>query len=216
MRLAVTLATAPFSNVKRALAMSGVSEMMATPAASTRETGDFLSVVGNTASAGLLNHFMESSAAAVPDLIVLSLEVPGNGESLPDVRRSDHAPFWDNGFQALLVSDTADLRNPNYHQPTDTLDTLDLQFAADVTTASLATVVVALTADANGDGRADVCGEAPTVGGNAESPQPEQPVDSEAGGSSSDGAFVLALLAATGVAAIGIVAGWYVLKRRSH
>jgi hypothetical protein len=43
----------------------------------TRETGDFLSVVGNTASAGLLNHFMESSAAAGPDLIVFVTGSPG-------------------------------------------------------------------------------------------------------------------------------------------
>jgi len=179
-----------------------------------RPTGDFLSVVGNTNSDLLLNRFITSSTSAVPDLVVLPLEVAGNGEALPDVRRSDHAPFWDNGFQALLVTDTADLRNPNYHQPTDTLDTLNLQFAADVANASLTTVVDALTADVNGDGRADVCGEAP-VGGSAESPQPEPPVESAAGGSSSDNAFVFALLAATGVAVLAAAGAWYAMKRRS-
>ena len=180
-----------------------------------RPTGDFLSVVGNTNSDSLLNRFITSSTSAVPGLIVLPLEVAGDGETLPDVRRSDHAPFWDSGYQALLVSDTADLRNPNYHQASDTLDTLNLQFAADVANASLATVVDALTADANGDGRADVCGEAP-VGGGVESPQPEPPVESTAGGSSSDNAFVFALLATTGVAALAAAGAWYTVKRRSR
>jgi aminopeptidase YwaD len=177
-----------------------------------RPTGDFLSVVGNANSDLLLARFIASWASAAPDLVVLPLEVAGNGEALPDVRRSDHAPFWDNGFQALLVSDTANLRNPNYHQPTDTLDTLNLQFAADVANASLATVVDALTADANGDGRADVCGQAP-VGAKVGSPQPEPPVESSGGGSSS-GAFAFALLAGAGVAALAAAGAWYAIRRR--
>lgn len=39
--------------------------------------------------------------------------------------RSDHAPFWRAGIPALLVTDTHVARNPNYHRPTDTPDTLD-------------------------------------------------------------------------------------------
>lgn len=39
--------------------------------------------------------------------------------------RSDHAPFWRAQIPALVVSDTAVARNPNYHRPTDTPDTLD-------------------------------------------------------------------------------------------
>jgi Zn-dependent M28 family amino/carboxypeptidase len=41
---------------------------------------------------------------------------------------SDHSPFWDHGFPALLVTDTAFLRNPNYHLPSDTMETLDFEF----------------------------------------------------------------------------------------
>jgi hypothetical protein len=44
------------------------------------------------------------------------------------VRRSDHAAFWDEGYRAVMLTDTADFRNPHYHQPSDTLDTLDLDF----------------------------------------------------------------------------------------
>jgi hypothetical protein len=179
-----------------------------------RPTGDFLSVVGNSNSALLLNQFVAASAAAVPGLVVLPLEVPGNGETLPDVRRADHAPFWDHGFQALFVTDTADLRNPNYHLSTDELGTLNLQFAADTANAAAATVVEALTADGNGDGRADVCG-AP-VGGSTESPQPESPVESGTDESSTPDAVLLAILAAAGVAVLAAAGAWFALRRRSR
>ena len=39
-----------------------------------------------------------------------------------------HAAFWDEGYRAVMLTDTANFRNPHYHQPTDTLDTLDLEF----------------------------------------------------------------------------------------
>ena len=177
-----------------------------------RPTGDFLSIIGNANSTSLLNGFASASAAAVPGLIVLPLEVPGNGETLPDVRRSDHAPFWDRGYQALLVTDTANLRNPNYHQAGDTLDTLNLQFAADVSNAALATVVDTLTADTNGDGRADVCGTA-AVGGKVESPQPQISSESKKDGSSSPDVLVFVILAAGGIAALALAGGLYVTVR---
>jgi len=46
--------------------------------------------------------------------------------SLPGIDFSDHLNYWKFGFSALMLTDTAFLRNPNYHQPTDTLETLDL------------------------------------------------------------------------------------------
>ena len=54
--------------------------------------------------------------------------MPFNGWVLPATRLSDHASFWDAGFPALMVTDTAFFRNPNYHLPSDTLDTLDFNF----------------------------------------------------------------------------------------
>jgi hypothetical protein len=55
------------------------------------------------------------------------------------VRLSDHASFWDCGFSAVMITDTAFLRNPHYHEPSDTLDTLDLAFLTQVGTATAAT-----------------------------------------------------------------------------
>ena len=65
----------------------------------------------------------------------MSLVVSGNGELLPDTRRSDHAAFWHYGYPAVMLTDTANFRNPNYHQPTDTLETLDVVFMEKIATA---------------------------------------------------------------------------------
>ena len=76
-----------------------------------------------------------SAKACVPDLKTVTLTVPGNGELLPDTRRSDHAAFWHYGYPAVMLTDTANFRNPHYHRPTDTLDTLNLEFMEQVAAA---------------------------------------------------------------------------------
>jgi aminopeptidase YwaD len=68
---------------------------------------------------------------STPVLKVETLVVPGQRENFPEVRLSDHSPFWDADIPAVMVTDTAFLRNPNYHQPSDTLETLDLEFIRD-------------------------------------------------------------------------------------
>ncbi len=90
--------------------------------------GDFLAIVGNQTSTGLVAAVEVAAKQYVPDLKTVSLIVPGNGEALPDTRRSDHAAFWHYGYPAVMLTDTANFRNPHYHQPTDTLETLDLGF----------------------------------------------------------------------------------------
>lgn len=117
----------------------------------------FILVLGNQASTRLVDAFDRAHAAYVPELEKVTLLAEGNGETSPDTRRSDHAPFWDAGYQALLVTDTANFRNPNYHEPTDTIDTLDLPFATNVTRAMLATTIEHLTYDADANGQPDVC-----------------------------------------------------------
>ena len=96
------------------------------------EFGNFVAVVGNEVSAGLVESFAQATSRYQISLPVLPLVVPGTGEMMPDTRRSGHSPFWDSGFRAVMVTDTANLRNPNYHEPTDTLETLNLPFAAEV------------------------------------------------------------------------------------
>jgi hypothetical protein len=45
---------------------------------------------------------------------------------VPDIALSDHRGYWEQGFHAVMVTDTAHLRNPNYHAATDRLVTLDV------------------------------------------------------------------------------------------
>jgi len=60
------------------------------------------------------------------------MPVPNGGRGIPDVRLSDHSPFWDAGYNALMVTDTSLMRNAHYHQMSDTVETLDLPLFAAV------------------------------------------------------------------------------------
>ncbi|GAA3767384.1 M28 family metallopeptidase [Plantactinospora mayteni] len=55
--------------------------------------------------------------------------------------RSDHQPFWDIGVPAIQITDTADFRNPYYHQPSDTPETLDYHRIADIAAATAVSLV---------------------------------------------------------------------------
>jgi aminopeptidase YwaD len=103
-------------------------------------TGDYLAVVGDTRSRGLLRAFLAEAGRAAPGLPLVSLHSPLRGWLVWATRRSDNASFWSNRYPALLITDTANLRNPHYHRRTDRLETLDLAFAALVTDAVAACV----------------------------------------------------------------------------
>jgi hypothetical protein len=90
--------------------------------------GDFIAIIGNERSKQLLEKVRSTFKTQVPDLPSEFLIVSGNGEGMEEVRLSDHSPFWDHGFQALMITDTAFLRNPNYHLPSDRMETLDFEF----------------------------------------------------------------------------------------
>jgi Zn-dependent M28 family amino/carboxypeptidase len=94
--------------------------------------GNFIGVVGNDRSRSLLEPFVRAMKTTA-DLPVEYLVVPDNGEAVPETRLSDHVPFWESGYRALMVTDTSFFRNPHYHQATDTLNTLDLKFLTKVT-----------------------------------------------------------------------------------
>jgi aminopeptidase YwaD len=102
--------------------------------------GDFLAVVGNEKSRELVTAITLSGSRAVPPLKIIPLVVSGRGERLPDTRRSDHAAFWEHGYPAVMLTDTANFRNPHYHRPTDTIETLNLTFLGHVTLAVTAAV----------------------------------------------------------------------------
>jgi aminopeptidase YwaD len=97
------------------------------------QVGDFLAMIGNESSLLLIRAMEEAARQQVADLPVVSLVVPGQGDLFPDVRRSDHAAFWQHGYPAVMLTDTANFRNPHYHRPTDTIETLDFGFMEQVT-----------------------------------------------------------------------------------
>lgn len=89
------------------------------------DTGNFIALIGNASTIPKmmsLKRQLKKSGAPCQWLPVIN-----KGNSLPATRRSDHAPFWDEAYPALLVTDTADLRNPHYHKPSDRIETLNIE-----------------------------------------------------------------------------------------
>lgn len=121
--------------VLESVAFASDSALQTVPAGLPLEVpsqGNFLAAIGNENSKALLQGFSQAVKHHGAALPIVPLAVPGNGEMLRDTRRSDHAPFWDLGFPAVMLTDTTNFRNPNYHEPSDTLDTLNLSFAEKV------------------------------------------------------------------------------------
>ena len=52
---------------------------------------------------------------------------------MQSIRLSDNSSFWDQGYPALMLTDTSFLRNPHYHMPSDLPDTLDYDRMAQAT-----------------------------------------------------------------------------------
>ncbi|MEZ6046607.1 MAG: M28 family peptidase [Planctomycetaceae bacterium] len=100
------------------------------------DTGDFIAIIGNQNSTSLISAWRKGMEE-VAELPVESLQVPDNGNPLQASRLSDHSPFWDEGFAALMITDTSFMRNPYYHLPTDTPETLDQEFLHKVAEGSL-------------------------------------------------------------------------------
>ncbi|MGA2316325.1 MAG: M28 family peptidase [Thermodesulfobacteriota bacterium] len=94
--------------------------------------GDFIAIIGNERSKELLEKVCQSFKTHIPQLPLEFLMVPGNGEGMEEVRLSDHSTFWDRGVSALMITDTAFLRNPNYHLPSDRMETLNFEFMQNV------------------------------------------------------------------------------------
>lgn len=91
-------------------------------------TGNFIAFVGNLRSAALVRQTLgtfrrqeafPSEGGALPAVV-------------PGVGFSDHWSFWQQGYPAVMITDTALFRYPHYHEPTDTADKLDYEKTARV------------------------------------------------------------------------------------
>jgi hypothetical protein len=83
--------------------------------------GDFIGFVGNVGSRSLVRNAIRAFRA--------SASFPSEGvaapSSMPGIGWSDHWSYWQQGYDAIMVTDTAPFRNPNYHTAGDRPDTLD-------------------------------------------------------------------------------------------
>lgn len=89
-----------------------------------------LDLIVNAASDWLATRYAEAAGRYAPLPTATTID--------PQERASDHSPFWDNGYSALLAIEDRVVTSPHYHRPTDTLETLDLDFVAAVTAATAA------------------------------------------------------------------------------
>jgi len=87
--------------------------------------------------------WIATAAAATPSRAVHGVGIPDHGSGLPQSRFSDHAPLWDRGIPAVMVTDTALLRNAHYHRAADTADLVDPVFLGDTVRGVVAAVQAA-------------------------------------------------------------------------
>ncbi len=103
--------------------------------------GNFIINVGKANQNDWEDAFSEAADAYVPNLRVITIAAPANWQTLtPDLGRSDHAPFWVAGHPAVMLSGTANFRNPNYHTPGDTIGTINFNFMSNVVKATVGTL----------------------------------------------------------------------------
>ncbi|MDI1472466.1 M28 family peptidase [Thermodesulfovibrio sp. 1176] len=113
------------------------------------DTGNFIGVVGNKKSKSLVEVF-DKAKYYIPSINVITYIAPLNGWLAIETRFSDHASFWNGGFKAVMVTDTAMFRNPYYHTKEDTPDKLNYRFMKEVTQLLIATIFVKQNLQLNG------------------------------------------------------------------
>ncbi|MEM9479994.1 MAG: M28 family peptidase [Verrucomicrobiota bacterium] len=84
-------------------------------------TGNFIAFVTRPEDAEFLRTASSAFEQTV-DFPIISAPLP---ETVPGVSFSDQWSFWQAGYPAVMVTDTAMLRYEHYHQPTDTPDRLN-------------------------------------------------------------------------------------------
>lgn len=90
--------------------------------------GNFIAVVSNFSSRKIKNKLVKEFRKAT-DFPIEGVAAP---ETVPGIYFSDHWSFWQEKYPAIMITDTAYLRNPHYHKPTDLPETLNYQSMASV------------------------------------------------------------------------------------
>ena len=93
-------------------------------------TGDFVAFISNLRS----RRWLKEAATAFRASTSFPMEMAALPSLVPGIGWSDHWAFWQAGYPALMVTDTAPFRYPHYHLPSDTPDKLDYDDFARVVT----------------------------------------------------------------------------------
>lgn len=86
------------------------------------DKGNFISIVSNFGSSSLAKQLSRNFKYTSIDAEVLKAP-----SFITGVDFSDHRNYWKFGFDAVMITDTAFYRNPNYHESSDTMDTLNFK-----------------------------------------------------------------------------------------
>jgi Zn-dependent M28 family amino/carboxypeptidase len=106
------------------------------------DKGDFLGLLANQQSSPAMELILRCAKGYTEKFPVTGLQVSAGAErAFPVLARSDHVPFWIREVPAVMWTDTAEFRNPNYHRETDTPETLDYGFLLKVTRLLTASVL---------------------------------------------------------------------------
>jgi hypothetical protein len=100
-------------------------------------TGNFIIVVGRTGQEAFTEQ-VQKLMKTKTDLDVQRINLP---TEMGLAGLSDHRNYWQYGYEALMINDTAFLRNPNYHKPSDTIDTLDFKRMSEVVNGTYAVIL---------------------------------------------------------------------------
>ncbi len=117
--------------------------------------GTYLAMVADPTSAALAHAFGAGAYWYQPEFPAAGAVI--DPAVLSDIFRSDHFSYVSQGYPGMIVTDTANFRNPNYHTLNDTLDTLDWEYLTGSTRAMVAGVATYASSDQNADGVADLC-----------------------------------------------------------
>ncbi len=93
------------------------------------DRGNFVAFIGNLRSRQLVR----TAIASFRSHAAIASEGIAAPNLLRDVSRSDHASFWQHGYPAIMVTDTAPFRYPYYHTSQDTPDKIDFTRLTQVT-----------------------------------------------------------------------------------
>lgn len=111
------------------------------------QIGDYIFIIADMQSTSAIgNHMFTACAHSEINLPAMFVSMPFGFETIrsfaPDLLRSDHSPFWLNKVPALLITDSANFRNPFYHTSADTIETLNFEFIEKLTKVTTLTTLM--------------------------------------------------------------------------